>query len=297
MGQFIRNLRDQYQREFVKLFEKASQRNNRASVFSDFIQMSAISISNAVDATHAEEREKAYLRMAKQYDKEELTCFAKMFVDIVKGLEAYPDQDFMGELFMNLELGNQYRGQFFTPYNVSRMMAEMLVSKEGLKQELSEKGWIGTNDCACGAGGMLVAFANACLECGVNYQQSVLFVGQDVDYTAGCMCYVQLSLLGCPGYVVIANTLSDPLISLDERNLLPVPTQNIWYTPFYFLPIWDGRQRMAYLDCLIQIADRKSDENRVKAEAPQQSTVEAQKPEAEPAVVFNETRTGQLTFF
>ena len=77
---------------------------------------------------------------------------------------------------------------------------------------------------------------------------------KDIDYTAACMCYIQLSLLGCPGYVVIANTLSNPATSLDKRMLIPTPTQNVWYTPLYFLPEWHYRRQFALLDLAIEAA-------------------------------------------
>lgn len=40
-------------------------------------------------------------------------------------LERNPDQDFLGKMFMQLELGNHWKGQFFTSYNVCHLMAEM----------------------------------------------------------------------------------------------------------------------------------------------------------------------------
>ena len=58
-------------------------------------------------------------------------------------------------------------------------------------------------DPACGAGAMLIAFANAAKRHGINYQKHVLFVSQDIDRTAAMMCYIQMSLLGCPAVVVI----------------------------------------------------------------------------------------------
>ena len=61
-----------------------------------------------------------------------------------------------------------------------------------------KQGWISVSDPACGAGALLIAFANECRRQHINYQTSVLFVAQDIDFLAGCMCYIQLSLLGCP---------------------------------------------------------------------------------------------------
>ena len=38
-----------------------------------------------------------------------------MLAEVVADLEHNPDQDFLGELFMALDLGNEWAGQFFTP--------------------------------------------------------------------------------------------------------------------------------------------------------------------------------------
>ena len=286
---------DVHQKQFIKLFDAASQRNHRWTVFSDFVHISAIAISNTVDREHAEEREKEYARITKNYNPKEMDCLRHMFAEVVEGLEANPDQDFMGDLFMNLELGNEYRGQFFTPYCVSSMMARMISGMDALKSKIESKGWITVSDPACGAGGMLAAFANVCMSCDVNYQRSVLFVAQDVDYTAACMCYIQLSLLGCPGYVVIANTLSNPATSLDKRMLIPTPTQNVWYTPLYFLPEWHYRRQFALLDLAIEaaVANTATTESHIE-----ETPTAAPAPELKPVQLsLNESKNGQLTFF
>lgn len=51
------------------------------------------------------------------------------------------------------------------------------------------------------------------------------------------MCYLQLSLLGCAGYVKIANTLTDPMRKNDDIN-------KYWYTPMYFSDVWRIRRAL-----------------------------------------------------
>lgn len=103
-------------------------------------------------------------------------------------------------------------------------------------------------DPACGAGALLIAYANECIKRHINYQQSVLFVAQDIDLTAGMMCYIQLSLLGCPGYVVIQDTLSKPATAADNRGLIPVDdSSNVWYTPMYCMAPWSVRRKCSKL--------------------------------------------------
>lgn len=57
---------------------------------------------------------------------------------------------------------------------------------------------------------MLIAFANVAREHKLNYQRDVLFVAQDIDQTAALMCYIQLSLLGCPAVVIVGDSLAKP---------------------------------------------------------------------------------------
>ena len=115
------------------------------------------------------------------------------------------------------------------------------------REQIQQKGWISVNDCACGAGALLIAFANECRKNGINYQTSVLFVAQDIDYITACMCYIQLSLLGCAGYVVVGDTLSHPATSVDHHGLIPTPGQNVWYTPMYFRDVWHWRRAFSLI--------------------------------------------------
>ena len=287
MKSVTRPVRNQIQKEVVRLFDRLAQRHSRWEVWADFVYLSATTLSNAVDKAHFAEREKSYLAVARKYNKEELDTIAEMLALVVMGIDENPDQDFLGELFMSLNLGNQYKGQFFTPYCVCRVMAQ-ITGTDNLKAKLEGKGWVAVNDCCCGAGALLVAFANECTRQGVNFQTSVLFVAQDIDLTAGLMCYIQLSLLGCPGYVVIGNSLTEPSVSLDSRGLIPQDKGNVWYTPFYFRDVWHWRRVWAQMDMLFQSGNQK------------QSTSANPEPEAlagvEP-VAYNATKSGQLTLF
>ena len=286
MKSVTRQVRGQTQKELVKLFDRLAQRHSRWEVWADFVYMTAAALSNAVDKVHFKEREKDYLTIAGKYNKAELEAVAEMFALLGIGMDENPDQDFLGGLFMSLDLGNQYKGQFFTPYSVCRMMAQITCT-DNLKARLDRQGWASVNDCCCGAGALLVAFANECLRQKINYQTSVLFVAQDIDLTAALMCYILLSLLGCPGYVVIGNTLTEPSVSLDGRGLIPLDKGSVWYTPFYFRDEWHWRRVWAQMDMIFQ-SGRKEEQG--------PALPEPILPEPEP-VAYNATKTGQLTLF
>jgi len=145
-------------------------------------------------------------------------------------------QDFLGEFYMQLDFGSDWHGQFFTPWHIAELMAKMQLD-EKVKEQISSKGYISVNDSCCGSGCMLMAFANVCKSMDINYQQSVFFVGQDIDEVVAKMCYIQISLLGCSGYVVIGNSLLEPICGSAIEPSYKEP-ENIWFTPLYFSDIW-----------------------------------------------------------
>lgn len=264
------------QKAILKKLDSLSGRYTRYQIWCDFITWSALSISNALDKLNAPKREAQARDIEKKYTAAEKKILAEMLEDFVMAMEVDPEQDFLGELFMMCEFGNDAGGQFFTPYSVCRAMAAINMDTK-IKDQIQEKGFVTCGDCACGAGALLVAFANECSRQDVNYQTSVLFVAQDIDYLAACMCYLQMSILGLPGYVYVGNTLTDPCLSVDGRNLLPSKPQNCFFTPMYFSDVWTWRKLFARIELTTQ-------------ELKEEISVAA--PAVEPVAVG-----GQLTFF
>ncbi len=290
----VRRVGGERQRNIVKIMEGLSGRYSRWEIWQDFIVMSAISIANAIKGPYWKERETIYLERAGKYTSNELNAFSEMLAEAIADMERDPDQDFLGKLFMELDLGNEWKGQFFTPYCVCKAMASITYG-EAISQQTLANGWISVSDPACGAGATLIAFANECTRRHINYQRSVLFVAQDIDFLAGCMCYIQLSLMGCPGYVVIDNTLTRPSTCYDGRGLIPKGGPNVWYTPMYFSDIWQGRKLWAQIDLLARpthaasfaASPKGTDSHRGKS-APLKNAAE---------IELSATKTGQLTFF
>lgn len=202
--------------------------------------MAAQAISNAFDregATH-DERERQYISTIKRYSKAEQEVFSTLLAIIVEALDRDPDQDFLGEMFMGLDLGNHWKGQFFTPYDICRMMSEITITD--LEDHIEKKGWVGIHDPCCGAGALLIAARNTMVRNKRGFREA-LYVAQDIDRTAALMCYIQLSLLGCAGYVVVGNSLTDPLTGPSPLLLTPSPQHEIWLMPALYDEVWCAR--------------------------------------------------------
>lgn len=232
------------QKEIYKCFQRLSERYGMWGIWSDFITLSACSLC----VSDREKREREYAEIVEKYKPDDIERFSQMLASTVEALEHNPDQDFLGDLFMRFDLSDTWKGQFFTPYYVCKAMSAMTIGD--LATQLKTQSWISVNDPACGAGALLIAFAQECLRQKVNYQQSVLFVAQDIDRIAALMCFIQLSLLGCPGYVVVGDAILRPAVGPSE--LLPIKQdgQEIWYTPMIYTDIWQCRMAAERMKCL-----------------------------------------------
>jgi hypothetical protein len=235
---------DAAQKELVKLIESFSYGHHLHTVFSDFVELSALAISNSVDRAQFDAREKRYLDIVGKYKREEVAKFPQMLGLLVESFEqrvaivrnsASDSQvvsgcltDVLGETYMMLGLGNDRAGQFFTPYSVSRMMAMTLMGDSGA--EVERRGFIRMQEPACGAGGMVIAAADALLASGHNYQQAMHATCVDIDACCVHMTYVQLSLLHIPATIVHGNALS-------------MQVWGTWYTPAHILGGWTFRLR------------------------------------------------------
>lgn len=235
-------------KEFLRVFKQLTYRHRAWDIWRDFIVMFACSISNPLDKSHYEEREKRYLKIIKKYNKQEQNLFPELVAHTVMALEENPEQDFLGGIFMELNLGNGSNGQFFTPYHVCDLMAKITMN-ENVIQEVNKKGYITINDSCCGAGATLIAGiheAKRQLEKeNLNYQNHVLVVAQDIDETVALMCYIQLSLLGVAAYIKIGNTFTEPITPDDT-------TENYWFTPIYFSDVWVTRRLVRKMDDLLK---------------------------------------------
>ena len=218
-----------YKKEFCTLMDQFAFRYSRWQVWNDFLSLSAISMANVVPTPEKEEREEKYRSIISSYRKEEQEIFPQMLNLVVLALSDNPEQDFLGSLYHYLELHQKQKGQFFTHYHICEFMSEIQFSDTEADEMLKERSYISVNDPACGAGAMLIAFANVARKHGINYQKHVLFVAQDIDRTAAMMCYIQLSLLGCPAVVAIGDSLAKPF---------PHPDNEVWCTLFYHLNQW-----------------------------------------------------------
>lgn len=223
--------KDEY-KKIVSLFQKLTGSRQLWELWEDAMIMFATMLSNAADKRFFDEREKTFKSISSKYSAEEMQIFLQIFAETVNQLEIEPEQDFLGDLYMQMELGSHWHGQFFTPYNVCKMMADLQTPSE---LSFDDAKVVTITDCACGGGALLIASAHAyrkkMAEIGLNVQDFVCLYAQDLSMVAALMCYIQISLQGYAGKIKIGDSLLHPMLESDNGS-------DIWYTPMWFSDIW-----------------------------------------------------------
>ena len=225
-------------KEFIKTIQQLSYTRHKWQTWQDFTELAALSIAQAT--AYSEEREETYMRTIGRYTHKEAQLIPKLLALTIQALEI-KHHDFLGEMFMELELGSKWHGQFFTPYHLCLLMAELTVSKEQFEND----NIVSVNEPAVGAGAMVIALCDHLRNLKINYQRQLKIITQDTDYIACCMCYIQLSLLGCSAVIIHGNTLT-------------LECRNYWYTPMamtQYFTHWAQDMKAARLSEVNEIAE------------------------------------------
>lgn len=215
----------QHRTNIIKLIDEVGRRHSRHTVFRDFVTMSAVALSKA-DLRQAEAREELYMQTVAKYTREEACQIAHMLAELQEGLHVAP-RDILGEIFMQLEIGNSRMGQFFTPHHICELMASLTISDD-IEAKVAKHGFVTIHEPASGSGATVIAMMLAMQDRGLNYQRHAHVTAIDLDSTAAMMAYVQLSLMHVPATIVHGNTLT-----LEKYSQ--------WYTPAHILGGWSSR--------------------------------------------------------
>lgn len=206
-----------YLKEFTTKLENLDRSKNIATVFKDFLTLCTCALAQPF--YRSDKLEQIYLDTIKAYTKEQANEFSQMLALLVSALEN-EFQDFLGQVYMNLKIGSSANGQFFTPYCVSKMMAEINFIE--VEENLKANDFITLSDPCCGSSGIIIAFAETMKNNNYNYQKQLFVEVIDIDEMCFMMSYIQLSLYGVPARVMLGDSLAWKF-------------QKVLYTPFYFL--------------------------------------------------------------
>ena len=217
-----------YNKEFIKKIKNIGYgKYNIYNLFSDFLECAAISIHNRFSFDQS--LENVYMKHVEKYGKENMITFYELLGLTTMGLNNI-DCDFLGSIYMELEISSKYSGQFFTPYSICNLMAKLSVD-DNCENAIKENGYFTLQEPAVGSGALVLATAQAMLEKGLNPQKQLHATVTDLDKKLFYMVYIQLSLYGIPAIVYNGNTLSNEMY-------------HCWKTPFHITGNWDYKLKI-----------------------------------------------------
>lgn len=209
------------------ILKKIQQDSYAVSIYellSDVFECGAISISNAF--AFNKEREEKYLKIMNKYNEKTRSRIRDIFTDIYFLLSAQIDlgfKDYLGELYMRSETSNGKAGQFFTPYDVSKLCAQISIGKTDIEKYIKEDKILTLNEPTCGAGGMVLAAVDVLYnEHHFNYARNLLVECSDIDMRCVHMTFLQLACAGVPAVIY-------------HRDTITMKTWDRWETPAYVM--------------------------------------------------------------
>lgn len=225
-----------FQKDISKIFDSMAYEYPRYEIISDFFEMAAIAIRNAVSYDSKRgEYEKRYADVAKKYTAEQSQLFAKAlgrFQDEITLAvnDGAPFRDWAGELYMESGTYSANFGQFFTPYPVSQLLSRCSLEMVDVKSKIAaDPNYIMTiHEPTVGAGGLIVAAMEFLRSNGINYAWNVFVDCGDIDARCFFMTYLTLSLLGVPAVVRLGDALR-----LEYRAAWFTPAYIFGYSHFY----------------------------------------------------------------
>lgn len=195
-------------KEFVRLINDIDRSKYRTEVFSDFCEMGYCALAKKASpfTEQQDALEAQYMEVVGRYrDKDDVRKMPEL-MGIALGEIGKGGCDFLGMVAGEIGALDSRLGQFFTPYEVSRLMAEINLSN--VDQMIDEQGFITLQEPAAGAGGMLMAVADVIEGKGHNLETSVWIEAIELSRSTYHMCYLQCAARGLAGKIICGNSIS-----------------------------------------------------------------------------------------
>lgn len=159
----------------------------------------------AACALAAQTREAEYLEEARRWKPDDLTDFSQAVGQLVIEMEDQPFTDLIGPQYLeqSSSSGRQARGEFYTPPEICRLMAEMTIGQI----DTSATNPVSIMEPSCGAGGMILAAGQVFARSNAVHQMRVTAI--DINPVACDMAFINTTLWGIPCRVLHGNALTN----------------------------------------------------------------------------------------
>jgi hypothetical protein len=133
--------------------------------------------------------------------------FADIVTDFLDAVE-HGSSDFLGDVAAQLSTLDGGLGQFFTPFEVSRLVCAIDTTDDDLRDVIRRHGFASMHEPTAGSGGMILAFAERIQSLQLDPALTLYVECNELETTAFHMLYTQLSCRGVSALCRLGDTLS-----------------------------------------------------------------------------------------
>lgn len=187
-------------KDFIKIVSELTGSRNHSEVFSDFLELAfcAVAKQTAFTAERADALESRYMDVVKRHKPEYIRRMPELLAIAHLALDT-GSCDFFGTIAGELGSLSSHMGQFFTPYEVCKLMAGITLT--GVEETIEKNGFVTIDEPASGAGAMVLACADVLQEEGYDIGKTMYVQATDISPIAYKMTYLQLAMRGIPAEV------------------------------------------------------------------------------------------------
>lgn len=194
-------------KRFIRILDRFDRGHSRSDHFADFLELACCAVRKTTmpPGPEADAIEDRYMAIVGRHRPDDIRAMPELLT-ILHLAVAEGGCDFLGSVAGELGALDGRSGQFFTPFEVSRMMADSVL--QDASSIIEAQGFVTIDEPACGAGGMVIAAADVLAMAGHDPMQNMYVEATDLSLLAFHMAYLQISARGVPALVRRANSLS-----------------------------------------------------------------------------------------
>ncbi len=193
---------------FTKAIQSIDPSKSRREVFTDFCELAFCALAKVASPSEQqrEDLEQQYMEVVARYrNKDDVRRMPELLGIAIEALNG-GGIDFLGSVAGELDVLDAKLGQFFTPYHVSRCMAEITLSD--VAKTIEENGFVTVQEPAVGAGGMVIAVADVIEDLGYSPETHLWVEATELSRATFHMGFIQINARGVAGRVINGNSIS-----------------------------------------------------------------------------------------
>ncbi|TRW94274.1 N-6 DNA methylase [Paracoccus sp. M683] len=187
---------------FLRALDQFDRSKTRTEIFRLFCEMAYCALAKRASpfADQRDRLEADYMACVGRFpNKDDVRRMPEMMALSIEAI-AGGGIDFIGQVAAEIGALDAGLGQFFTPYEVSRLMAEKSLGDAAA--QIEAQGFIAVSEPAAGAGCMVLALADALESQGFDPARHIWAEAVELSRSTFHMAYIQISTRGIAGRVI-----------------------------------------------------------------------------------------------